>query len=51
MEDWQSQGHPRAEAHLSRFTKTLIDGLNPNDESFAIIEKGEEFINRNLMAS
>ena len=51
MEDWQSQGHPRAEVYLSQFTKTLIDGLNPSDESFAIIEKGEAFINRNLMAS
>jgi trimethylamine:corrinoid methyltransferase-like protein len=46
MEDWQSQGHPRAEAYLSQFTNTLIEDLNPNDESFAIIENGEAFIIR-----
>jgi hypothetical protein len=50
MEDWQSQGHPRAEAYLSRYAKKLIEDVTPNDESFAIIEKGEAFINRNLMA-
>ncbi|MGD8658786.1 MAG: trimethylamine methyltransferase family protein [Desulfobacterales bacterium] len=51
MEDWQSLGCPKAEAYLSRYTKTLIEDFTPNDESFAIIDKGEAFINRNLMAS
>jgi trimethylamine--corrinoid protein Co-methyltransferase len=51
MEDWQSLGCPKAEAYLSRYTKTLIEDVTPNDESFAIIDKGEAFINRNLMAS
>jgi hypothetical protein len=44
MEDWQSQGYPKAAAYLSRLTKTLIESLNPNDESFAIIEKGDAFL-------
>jgi trimethylamine--corrinoid protein Co-methyltransferase len=48
MEDWQSQGCPKAEAYLSRYTKTLIEDFTPNDESSAIIEKGEEFIAENL---
>jgi trimethylamine:corrinoid methyltransferase-like protein len=48
MEDWQSQGYPKAEAYLSRYTKTLIENLNPSDESLAMIEKGEAFIARNL---
>jgi hypothetical protein len=48
MEDWQSHGCPKAEAYLNRYTKTLIEDIKPNDESFAIIEKGEAFITRNL---
>ena len=46
MENWQSQGSPRAEAYLSRFTKSLIEDLDSNDESLAMIEKGEAFITR-----
>jgi len=48
MEDWQSHGYPKAEDHLSRFTKVLIEDLKPSDECFAMIEKGEAFIIRNL---
>ena len=48
MEDWQSQGYPKAEAYLSQFTKTLIEDLKPSDECFAMIEKGEAFIATNL---
>jgi trimethylamine--corrinoid protein Co-methyltransferase len=46
MEDWQSHGHPKAEDYLGEFTKDLIKDLKPDDEGFAMIEKGESFINR-----
>ena len=51
MEDWQSSGCPKAEAYLSRYTQTLIEDFTTNDESFAIIEKGEAFIAGNLKKS
>jgi trimethylamine--corrinoid protein Co-methyltransferase len=44
MEDWQSDGYPRAETYLSRYTKAMIAELKPGDENFALKEKGEAFI-------
>lgn len=44
MEEWQALGHPKAEAYLSRYANNLINGLKPDDESYAMIEKGEAFI-------
>lgn len=48
MEDWSSDGCPKAENYLSRYTNDMIEDLSISDESFAMIEKGEAFITRNL---
>jgi trimethylamine:corrinoid methyltransferase-like protein len=46
MEDWSSDGCPKAENYLSRYTNDMIEDLSISDESFAMIEKGEAFIAR-----
>ncbi len=46
MEDWSSDGCPKAENYLSRYTNDMIEDLSIRDESFAMIEKGEAFIAR-----
>ena len=38
MEDWSSDGCPKAENHLSRYTNDMIEDLSISDESFAMIE-------------
>ncbi len=48
MEDWQTQGFPKTEAYLSRYTVGLIEDFKRSDESDAILEKGEAFIISNL---
>ena len=48
MEDWSSDDCPKAENYLSRYTNDMIEDLSISDESFAMIEKGEAFITRNL---
>jgi trimethylamine--corrinoid protein Co-methyltransferase len=48
MEDWQSQDNPKAEDYLSQYTKELIESFPPDDQSLAIIEKGEALISNNL---
>jgi trimethylamine--corrinoid protein Co-methyltransferase len=44
FEDWQEKGCPRAEETLGRYTKQLMDGLQPPEGHGELMERGEAFI-------
>lgn len=46
MEDWQSDGYPKAENYLSQYTQEMTDSFIRGNESTAIIEKGNAFLSR-----
>jgi trimethylamine--corrinoid protein Co-methyltransferase len=44
FEDWQAKGYPRADEALRRYTKQLIDRLQPPESHGDLMERGEAFI-------
>lgn len=46
MEDWNSDGCPKAEDYLSRHTIKFIERLEPAGDFSDIMEKGEKFIEK-----
>lgn len=44
MEDWEKDGHPKAETCLRKYTAEMIESLTPANDNEGLIEKGEGFI-------
>ena len=48
LDDWESEGKPKADDILRQHTRELLDNLTPPDDHDELIARGEEFITNTL---